>query len=437
MTTGGNASADDAIRTGMREHPARRAVVGEMHLRRWPELSAPGLVMQWLSVADDEGKAAQRAALLALPQAAGFDQPSGLRHLSGTLSEGIRFAWECHSEASSLTFFVTAEDPVLLRQPELLPALGEAVAMAEGLPGEIVRATRMWIAADEDAAGQAMAVMDFVAGELVSCHVGNGARLWSDFRIKQNGYGHVLIAAGALRAGDLSRLLQRLQELGNYRNLALLGLPMAQRHWSRLDRVEEVLRAIAQDQVRAEVRDDDLLARTSELSLELMSLATDASYRMSATAAYARLVEERLAELAVRPIEGFPSLVDFTQRRFLPAVRTCAAFSGREGGLSLRAAQLTSLLRARIETRIENQNARLLASMERSSALQLRLQQLVEGLSVVAVSYYVLGLFEKVLGGLEEVLLGMSGEIVVALLVVPVLLLSWLVLRLMKKRILH
>lgn len=437
MTTGGNASADDAIRAGMREHPARRAVVGEMHLRRWPELSAPGLVMQWLRVTDEEGKAAQRAALLALPQAAGFDQPSGLRHLSGTLSAGIRFAWECHSEASSLTFFVTADDPMLLRQPGLLPALGEAVAMAEGLPGEIVRATRMWIAAGEDAAGQAMAVTDFVGEELVSCHVGDGARLWSDFRIKQNGYGHVLIAAGALTAGDLSRLLQRLQELGNYRNLALLGLPVAQRYWPRLDRVEEMLRSIAQDQVRAEVRDDDLLARTSELSLELMSLATDASYRMSATAAYARLVEERLAELAVRPIEGFPSLVDFTQRRFLPAVRTCAAFSGRESVLSLRAAQLTSLLRARIETRIENQNAQLLASMERSSALQLRLQQLVEGLSVVAVSYYALGLVDKVLGGLEGVLPGMSGKTVIALLVVPVLLLSWLVLRLMKKRILH
>ena len=437
MTTGGRALAGDAIRGGMREHPARREVVGEMHLRRWPELVAPGLIIHWLRIADEEQKAGQREALLSVPQAAGFEQRSGLRHLWGVLSDGVRFAWECHSEASSLTFFIAADDPMLLRHPERLSTLSEAVAMAEGLPGEIVRATRMWIAADEDAAGRAMAVMDFVGEELVSCLVGDGARLWSDFRIKQNGYGHVLVSAGVLTAGDLSRVLQRLQELGNYRNLALLGLPVAQHYWPRLDRAEEELRAIARDQVRAEVRDDDLLARTSELSLELMSLATDASYRMSATAAYARLVEERLAELAVVPIRGFPSLVDFTQRRFLPAVRTCAAFSGREDGLSVRAAQLTSLLRARIETRIENQNAQLLASMERSSALQLRLQQLVEGLSVVAVSYYALGLLDKLLGGLEGVLPGMSGKAATAVLVVPVLLLTLLALRLMKKRVLH
>lgn len=437
MNEGGPAPGNEAAAAGMREHPARRQVVGEMHLRRWPEISAPGLVIQWLRLCGEEDRNRQRETLLALPGAAGFERSSGLRHLSGTLSEGIRFAWESHSEASSLTFFVSADDALVLRDPSRLPGLGAAVAMAEALPGEVVRATRMWIAPDEAAAEQAIGGMDIVTDELVSCRIGGGARIWSDFRIKSDFYGQLLVAANGLPPGDLTRLLQRLQELGNYRNLALLGLPVAQDYWPRLNRAEEVLREIARDQVRAEVRDDDLLARTSELSLELMSLATDASYRMSATAAYAKLVEDRLAEMAVQPVGGHPSLIDFTQRRFLPAVRTCAAFTQRESQLSLRTAQLTSLLRARIETRIENQNARLLASMERSAAMQLRLQQLVEGLSVVALSYYSLSLLDKLLVGVESAVPQVHAHLVVAVLTVPVVASIWLALRLMKKKILH
>jgi uncharacterized membrane-anchored protein len=132
------------------------------------------------------------------------------------------------------------------------------------------------------------------------------------------------------------------------------------------------LRRFSTDVARPDLTDDALLERVSALSLDLMSLSTETSYRMSATAAYAQLVEERLAGLLVRPIDGFPSLEDFTQRRLLPAIRTAQAYTNRLNELTAQAAHFTSLLRTRIETRIENQNARLLRSMERSSSLQLR-----------------------------------------------------------------
>jgi uncharacterized membrane-anchored protein len=123
---------------------------------------------------------------------------------------------------------------------------------------------------------------------------------------------------------------------------------------------------------------------------------------MSATAAYGQLVGERLAELRPGPIAGYPSLVDFTQRRLLPAVRTCSAFSRRERELTRRTAHVTSLLRTRIETRIENQNARVLVALNRSAKMQLRLQHLVEGVSVVAISYYSVSLLSYLLAGFEE-----------------------------------
>ena len=40
----------------------------------------------------------------------------------------------------------------------------------------------------------------------------------------------------------------------------------------------------------------------------------------------------------------------------------------------------------------ERQNQELLASMDRRARLQLRLQQTVEGLSIAAITYYVVGL---------------------------------------------
>ena len=80
MTEGNRASPDEIVPAGMREHPDRRKVVGEMHLRRWPEIPVPGFVVQWLRLASDAAKNAQRERLLALPQASRFDRASGPRH---------------------------------------------------------------------------------------------------------------------------------------------------------------------------------------------------------------------------------------------------------------------------------------------------------------------------------------------------------------------
>ena len=419
----------------MQEHPARRQVVGEMHLRRWPPITAPALIIQWLRLANEDQRAGHRKALQEVAGQRTLQPMPDHRHVSGQLSDSIAFAWEAHSEACSLTMFADGAGEATMHDPRSDAGLKDFMEIAETLSGEVVRATQIWVARD-NAAGEAMlAAAGFDNRELVSCQLGSGVRLWSDFRIHEGGYGRVLLAANGLGASALARLVQRLQELGNYRNLALLGLPVARSSWSELNAVEEELRRIGDEQLESDMRDDEILAHVSGQSQKLTSLATSANYRMSATAAYAQLVEDRLAELDVRPVEGYPSLVDFTQRRFLPAVRTCAAFSARVDQLSGRAAQLTALLRARIETRIENQNARLLASMERSAVMQLRLQQLVEGLSVVALSYYGLGLLGYMLRGIEHIVPGIQGDVIEAALVLPLVATVWLVMKTMKKRI--
>jgi len=383
------------------EHPERRRVVGEMHLRRFPSLALPAQTIQLARLLDADERPAETSALASCPASLHAD---GSRHLTGRWSDDIRIAWERHSEASTVTVTCAgaAARPLAWTHSNEDPRAA-AIRWAEILPGRVIRATHVLIVADDAAAAPLVDQSGFRASHLISCHVASGARLWSDFRIHDDGYGRLIVAANGLPTGDVARCVQRLQELGNYRNMALLGLPVAQTGWLALDAIEQALEQTAQRLQSGAHRDDELLHQLSAQTTRLLALSGDSDFRLSATAAYAGIVADRLDELDARPIPGFQSLPDFVGRRFHPAIRTCTAFSGRLHVLEERTAQFTALLRTRIETHIENQNARLLTSMDRSAQMQLRLQHLVEGLSAVAISYYALGLLGYVLKALEKV----------------------------------
>ena len=77
----------------------------------------------------------------------------------------------------------------------------------------------------------------------------------------------------------------------------------------------------------------------------------------------------------------------------------------------------TTLLRTWVDVDLEKQNSALLASMNTRARSQLRLQQTVEGLSVAAVSYYVVGLFSYLAKGLEKDFPFISSTVMTALFV--------------------
>lgn len=419
----------------MIEHELRRQAVAEMHLRRWPVLSVPSLVIQWVLIVEGEDR--ERESAMIAEQPARDEGSASASHRAGQFSPGIAYAWERHSEGSSLALFIEGLSESQLADDDLPDNVAEAIAWAEGMPGSVMRATQILVVADDAAANRILPALDFRRAELISCTFGGGkARMWGDFRLQPNNFGKLVVAANGMDIRDFTRAVQRLQDLGNYRNKALMGLPVAQAAWPRLDRVGQRLSELANHVADDAARDDTLMDELSGLSLELNSIANAIDYRMSATAAYAQLVHDRLEQLNVQPIDGYASLKDFTQRRFLPAVRTCAAATERERRQSLRASELASLLRARIETRIENQNAALLRSMDASARMQLRLQHLVEGLSVVALSYYLIGLIGYVLKGWGHATHSFDPELVLAVMVLPVAISVWLVIKVLKSRLL-
>ncbi|MBL8431136.1 MAG: DUF3422 family protein, partial [Dechloromonas sp.] len=100
------------------------------------------------------------------------------------------------------------------------------------------------------------------------------------------------------------------------------------------------------------------------------------------------LVMQRIEELRESRISGLPTFHEFMQRRLLPAMNTCAAISRRQEELSARVARNSQLLRTRVDIELERQNQELLGQMNKRAHLQLRLQETVEGLSVVVLTYY-------------------------------------------------
>jgi uncharacterized membrane-anchored protein len=404
-------------------HPLRKRVVSEMHMRRMPPLAAPTQMIQIVRLVEPRERDAERLHIVEMPGVAKDDIRERNRHIGGHRADGAEFLWERHSEATTAT--------VILPRAHINPFEAEASDDAatlwlSGAPGGAIRAVRVGIVKDEATAEAIIGSLDFSDAELVSCRI-NGVRIWTDFLVRPDNYGRLLVAANDMIPADLGRLVQQIQELGNYRNLALLGLPLAQSEAPRIAELEDQLVEIAGRMAKGEA-DPELLDRLCTLSAKVTAITAETAFRMSATAAYAQITNDRLEALKAENIVGFQTLEEFTERRFLPATRTCASFVARLEALSVRIERATSLLRTRVEMTVQTQNSDLLRSMESNAVRQLRLQHLVEGLSTVAVSYYAVALVSYLLKPAAAEI-GIPYDILIAASVVPVVGLVWLYLR--------
>ena len=235
------------------------------------------------------------------------------------------------------------------------------------------------------------------------------------------------LSLSKLQAG---RLVQRVLEINTYRLLALLSLPLAREASPRIHRMDLALGQITERLADAPSgTEKQLLDQLSRLASEAEKVGARTNYRFSATRAYFDIVQARLDEIRQQRIQGLQTFSEFLERRLVPAVNSSFSTRERLDGLSERMSRLGGLLRARVEVQIEEQNRDLLASMNRRAQLQLRLQQTVEGLSVAAISYYVVGLVGYVAKGAKPALPGLSSEVITAAAVPVAVLCIWLLVR--------
>jgi uncharacterized membrane-anchored protein len=406
-------------------HPLRAALSEEMHARTWPHFSAPCRLVQMLALTDGDDSLTHITAI-----ANKYDAPAPAGKFAILPLAGMILIWELHSEFASYTLIRPGPFKALF-DPEEFGA--QADDLMCGLPNTIVRATQIALLSREAPAPmEAEFEAAFISPASVICDVAGGsARIWSDFRLKSDGYGRLLVADRGLEGGEAARLIQRLQELGNYRNMALLGLPLAQRLTPEVSRLEARLAQLSHDVSERGQEDHVLLDELSFLSAQLARIVAETRYRMSATRAYAQLSAERLAGMEVSKVKGSPTLADFTERRLRPAMRTCESFSDRLDDLSQRAAWTSSLLRTRVDTALARQNRDLLHSMDRRTQVQLRLQQAVEGLSIAAISYYLVALIAYVIKAVP----GIDHSIAIAISVPCIILAVAITVHALRKRI--
>ncbi len=191
-----------------------------------------------------------------------------------------------------------------------------------------------------------------------------------------------------------------------------------------------------EEEIGRGVPDAELLAELTTLAAEIEAVAARTSYRFEASRAYYAVIRQRLDQLRQRRIEGLQTFTEFLEARLAPAITTCDSTYKRQHDLADRAARLTGLLRARVEVGLQEQNRRLLESMNRRARLQLRLQETVEGLSVIAIGYYGIGLISYFLKGLEGHGLPIEATYATGLAAPAVVLVAWLGIRRMKARLL-
>jgi uncharacterized membrane-anchored protein len=207
-----------------------------------------------------------------------------------------------------------------------------------------------------------------------------------------------------LNPQEAGALMQRLLEIETYRTFSLLGLPEAERLGPDIRRIEQELVAIT-----ASIRSSDgldanrgLLADLSRLSADLEAGSAQSSYRFGASLAYSEIVKGRLTAIGEMAVPGYSLWSSFLERRTGPAIRTIEVTVARQRDLSEKLARAGELLRTRVDIDVEQQNRDLLQSMNRRARQQLQLQQTVEGLSVAAISYYVVGLLSHLFEALKE-----------------------------------
>lgn len=415
------------------DHPLRYTLVNELHARPFPQLPMPCSAV-YLAITEpheavnrDRGR--DRAHLLALLDRYGTAHPQPeATHFSGPMGRA-ELKWESHTEFVTYSAFTPgiSARPFDPMDADVFPEDWLSVAPGKRLCSLLIRVD--WLPEDE---AQVLKQLEdwFVPESLAVARVVDGAAIVAgDFRIDAAGHMRFAVfvrpGTGARRVG---RIVQRLCEIETYRSMSMLGLIRARTLTSRLNEIDPKLSSLVAALDGANRSAEVLLHELLAVSAELESLAVKYSFRFGATAAYEAIVTQRIDVLREERLNGRQSFGEFMMRRYDPAMRTVKSAEARLGAMAERAQRAAELLRTRVDVERSAQNQKLLESMDKRADMQLRLQQTVEGLSTVAISYYAVNLGAYALEPVAH-RLHVSHGALMAMLTPVVLLAVWLMVR--------
>ena len=415
------------------DHPLRYKLANELHARPFPSMEAPCSAVYVAikrpndAVSRDRSEDLRHLTDLLDRHGAPHPQP-GATHYYGQIGRHW-IKWEQHTEFITYTAFIKegTERPFDPSGFDVFPSewLDEA-------PGQRITSVMVHVLPrPEDEAEIEQSLENwFVSESLAVANVlENAATVAGDFRIDTNGHLRFAVFTGdQTGTRRIGRIVQRLCEIETYKSMSMLGFARVRALQPRLNELDTRLTSLMSDMTSETASAEGTLNALLSISAELETLSAQSSFRFGATGAYEALVNQRIEALREMRFRSRQHFSEFMMRRYAPAMRTVSSAERRLEQMSDRSIRASNLLRTRVDVERSAQNQALLASMDKRSDLQLRLQRTVEGLSVVAISYYAVSLAGYLLYPVAEAT-GLSKGMLTALVTVPVVLLVWWMVR--------
>lgn len=420
------------------DHPARRQLHEEVHARPPIALWPNERVLSQSFLLDAQSRETQMQWIQRLSKALGVANDHELDHSFKMLTlapepQRVIIKWELHGEFATIA--AITHNPIKITGPMLQSRL----ALEQSLDDLFMKLGCPTIV---ESGGERISALDLAfehrplfseAQEVSSIFNGNTvlgsyilsskkAQLWTDLRLDEDGFISYFIPHDVLGSRQAGRVARAVAEAETYRMAAMIAFPVAKSLSMPLRSAESELadlsRSISQLQTEPGVhtdKDGKFLGELSNLASRAEQWISGYGLRFTAAEAYSQLLNKNLYELAESPIPGVQSLSEFMDRRFQPAMGTCIWTQRRLKELSDRISRTTQTLRTRIEFVNEEQTQKLLASMDQRARLQLRLQETVESLSVLVLTYYAVSLLAYMAKGGKEAGLSIHPEIVAAI----------------------
>ena len=420
------------------DHPLRYMLANELHARPFPSVGLPAtaayLAIKRSTDAAKRDRAADRAHLIDLLDRHGAPHPQpDATHYFGQVGR-FMLKWESHTEFVTYTALVDgiSDRPFDPADFEVFPE-----DWLEEAPGQRITSALIRVAPwqSDESLREDITKLFVPESVAVARVLDNSAVVAGDFRIDSAGHLRFMVSVlpdtGQRRIG---RIVQRLCEIETYKTMSMLGFSRVRDMGARMGDIDGRLGRLMGDMSGGQAASEETLQELLDVSGELELMVAQTSFRFGATEAYSRLVDQRIEVLREERFEGRQTFSEFMMRRFSPAMRTVASSQERLRNMSDRALRAGNLLRTRVDVERSAQNQTLLESMNQRADAQLRLQRTVEGLSVVAISYYAVSLAGYLLYPLSDVL-NLSKGTITALVTLPVVGLVWWMIRRVRNKL--
>lgn len=398
------------------DHPARAIIQNEIHARSIRILKTSERVRRLVFVlargATEMSETFQKFREFCTAES--ISPPKSDTRLHSFFVGKNAVTWEFHTEFITVTWYGDMKDTnnwpddiglQLLARAELLCAMRIDMISGHEVPERLLRgfkANSLCLVSVQQEAGQ----------------------IATDFVLNDDEFMRFELACGSLSDLRRSIIVRRLLEIETYRNVALLGLPLARQLSPDLHDAEAELTAVVDTFPAANSVElvQSSLDALHALSVRTGQLSERLGYRFAASAAYGEILWDRLHSLNEEPTSKGLTISNYLRSRVKPALSTFAAMEKRLNILSLKIDRAIGLLNVRIGLELQTQNKSLLDSIAKTAKGQFQLQRTVEGLSTVAISYYMLGIIGYMSGWIFERLhldkalaLSISAPVVVAL----------------------